>query len=265
VIGDATQLHRVVMNLCTNAIQAMPRGGTLRVLLETIHFSGERALSHGTLERGQYLRLIVEDNGCGMEETTLSRIFEPFFTTKQIGQGTGLGLALVYAIVTDSGGAIDVKSAPQQGSMFTVYLKHSDATLRVAQAFVAAPPRGHGERVLLIDEAPVLAATAEVLSRLGYEAVPFSNSAAALAAFEAAPEWFDVVVVDELVPGFAGAGLARVLRQHRPDLPIVLVSSNPSAGLAKDAFLADVSDLLTKPLQSGDIARSLARILCGTI
>jgi signal transduction histidine kinase len=111
VIGDSTQLHQVVMNLCTNAIQAMRAGGTLRVMLETAEVPGERALSHGPLEPGRYVRLIVEDTGSGMAGTTLSRIFEPFFTTKGVGEGTGLGLSLVYAIITDSGGAIDVKSA----------------------------------------------------------------------------------------------------------------------------------------------------------
>src|SRR6202011_1121408 len=111
VISDATQLHQVVMNLCSNAIQAMSAGGTFRVMLETAEFSGEHALSHGTLAPGRYVRLIVEDSGSGMDEATLARIFEPFFTTKEIGQGTGLGLSLVYVIITDSGGAIDVKSA----------------------------------------------------------------------------------------------------------------------------------------------------------
>jgi signal transduction histidine kinase len=122
VIGDAIQLHQVVMNLCSNAIQAMRAGGTLRVMLETAELPTERALSHGTLGTGGYLRLIVEDSGSGMDEATLVRIFEPFFTTKEVGQGTGLGLSLVYAIITDTGGAIDVKSAPQQGSTFTIYL-----------------------------------------------------------------------------------------------------------------------------------------------
>ncbi|WP_188131057.1 two-component system sensor histidine kinase NtrB [Paraburkholderia panacisoli] len=123
VLGDATQLHQIVMNLCSNAIQAMRTGGTLRVTLEAAEFPGEQALSHGTLDPGRYVRLIVADSGCGMDEATIVRIFEPFFTTKEIGQGTGLGLSLVYAIITDSGGAIDVKSAPQQGSTFTIYLR----------------------------------------------------------------------------------------------------------------------------------------------
>jgi PAS domain S-box-containing protein len=122
VVGNTTQLHQIVMNLCCNAIQAMPTGGTLRVALDAASFSGEQALSHGTLEPGRYVRLNVEDSGSGMDEATLSRIFEPFFTTKEVGHGTGLGLSLVYRIVTDSGGAIDVKSARQQGSILTIYL-----------------------------------------------------------------------------------------------------------------------------------------------
>jgi signal transduction histidine kinase len=122
VIGDATQLHQVVMNLCSNAIQAMSDGGALRVALQTAEVAAERALSHGALRPGRYVCLIVADCGCGMDEATLARIFEPFFTTKESGRGTGLGLSIVYTIVAESGGAIDVKSAIKQGSTFAVYL-----------------------------------------------------------------------------------------------------------------------------------------------
>jgi PAS domain S-box-containing protein len=262
VIGDATQLHQVVMNLCSNAIQAMSGNGTLRVALETTDVSTERALSHGTLAPGRYVRLTVEDSGSGMDEATLSRIFEPFFTTKEVGQGTGLGLALVYAIITDSGGAIDVKSAPKQGSTFTIYGPLAEVALAAADDTAAAPPRGNGERVLLVDdEASLLTATAEVLSRLGYEPVSFSDGRAALGAFEAAPGRFDVVVTDEVMPGLTGTGLAKVLRHHRPDLPIVLMSGYSGPILTQQALAAGVSELLTKPLQSREIATTLARVL----
>jgi len=262
VIGDATQLHQVVMNLCSNAIHAMSGGGTLRVMLENEDVSGERTLSHGTLGPGRYVQLVVEDTGAGMSEATRTRIFEPFFTTKEVGQGTGLGLSLVYAIVTDSGGAIDVKSAPKQGSTFTIYLTRADVALAVAEAAASPLPRGQGERVLLVDdEAPLLAVTAEVLSRLGYEAISFDDSHTALAAFEAAPGRFDVVVTDEVMPGLTGTGLARALREHRPDLPIVLVSGYSGPILTQDALAAGVSELLTKPLQSREIATTLARVL----
>jgi signal transduction histidine kinase len=133
LIGDATQLHQVAMNLCSNAIQAMSTGGTLRVTLEVAELPAQ-ALSHGTLEQGRYVRLTVADSGSGMDENILAHIFEPFFTTKEVGKGTGLGLSLVYAIITDSGGAIDVQSAPQQGSTFTVYLPQWQVTLADPEA-----------------------------------------------------------------------------------------------------------------------------------
>jgi CheY-like chemotaxis protein len=219
-------------------------------------------LSHGTLRPGRYARLAVEDSGSGMDEATLSRIFEPFFTTKEFGRGTGLGLSLVYAIVTDLGGAIDVKSALTQGSTFAIYLPLADVALAAAAETASPLPRGNGERVLLVDdEAPVLAVTAEVLTRLGYEPVSFSNSEAALAAFEAAPGRFDVVVTDDLMPGLTGTGLARVVRRRRPDLPIVLVSGYSGPILTQHALAAGVSELLTKPLQSREIATTLARVL----
>jgi CheY-like chemotaxis protein len=171
-------------------------------------------------------------------------------------------LALVYAIITDSGGAIDVKSAPKQGSTFTIYGPLAEVALAAAGDTAAAPPRGNGERVLLVDdEAPLLAATAEVLSRLGYEPVSFSDGHTALAAFEAAPGRFDVVVTDEVMPGLTGTGLASVLRRHRPDLPIVLVSGYSGPLLTQQALAAGVSEQLTKPLQSREIATTLARVL----
>jgi PAS domain S-box-containing protein len=262
VTGDATRLHQVVMNLCSNAIHAMSGDGSLHVALEATDISIERALSHGSLRPGRYVRLTVKDSGCGMDEATLSRIFEPFFTTKQAGRGTGLGLSLVYAIVTDSDGAIDVKSAPEHGSKFTIYLPHSPVTLITAEAAAPASHRGHGERVLLVDdEAPVLAATAEVLSRLGYEAVSFSDGHAALAAFEVTPERFDVVVTDETMPGLTGTGLARALHSHRPDLPIVLMSGYTGAIQTQQALVAGVSEVLSKPIQSREMATTLARVL----
>jgi signal transduction histidine kinase len=121
-LSDATQLHRVVMNLCSNAISAMTAGGTLRVMLESVDLAGELSLSHGTIAPGRYVRLAVEDSGSGIDEGILARIFEPFFTTKEVGKGTGLGLWLVYTIVTDSGGVVDVKSVHHRGSTFVIYL-----------------------------------------------------------------------------------------------------------------------------------------------
>jgi len=197
-----------------------------------------------------------------MDEETLARIFEPFFTTKEVGKGTGLGLSLVYTIITDSGGAIDVQSVPRQGSTFTIYLPRSQVMVTAGEVRATELPRGHGERVLLIDdEGSVLAATAELLSQLGYEAVSFSDSHAALAAFEAAPERFDVVLTDEIMPGLTGTRLACMVRHRRPDLPVVLVSGYTAVSLTQAALAAGVSEWLTKPLQTRDTATTLARVL----
>jgi CheY-like chemotaxis protein len=197
-----------------------------------------------------------------MDEATLARIFEPFFTTKEIGRGTGLGLALVYAIVTDAGGAIDVQSAPERGSTFTISLARTEAALVSADEAQAPLPRGNGERVLLVDDEPnLLAMTAEVLERLGYEPVAFSDSYAALAAFKAEPRSFDVVITDEVMPGLTGTRLASVMRMQRRELPIILLSGYSGPTLTRQAFAAGVSELLVKPLQSRQIAATLARVL----
>jgi signal transduction histidine kinase len=120
------------MNLCSNAVQAMSQGGTVRVALEAADVPADSALSHGALRPGRYACLTVEDSGSGMDDATLSRIFEPFFTTKEVGRGTGLGLSIVYAIVTDMGGSIDVKSAVQQGSTFAMYLPLAEGAFAAA-------------------------------------------------------------------------------------------------------------------------------------
>jgi signal transduction histidine kinase len=263
VVGDATQLHQVTMNLCTNACHAMSEGGTLRVRLEPADEAADRTLAHSTLHAGAYARLTVEDTGSGMDEATLARIFEPFFTTKEVGKGTGLGLALVYGIVTDSAGAIDVTSAPGRGSRFEIYLPRVEVEMHApAAADAAAEPiaRGRGERVLVVDdEEALVAVTSEVLKHIGYEPVACSDGTAALAAFDI--ERIDAVVADEVMPGITGTQLARALRSRRADLPIVLVSGYTGPMLTERALAAGITEILKKPVQSRDIAAALARVL----
>jgi len=262
VVGDATQLHQIMMNLCTNALHAMGERGTLRVMLEGEDVGEARVFAHTTLQAGPYARLTVEDTGSGMDATTLARLFEPFFTTKEVGKGTGLGLSLVYGIVTDSSGAIDVKSEPGRGSRFMIYLPRVDSPALAGDENEAPIARGRGERVLVVDdEAALVALTSEVLKRLGYEPVAFSDGAAALAGFEAAPQRFDAVIADEVMPGLTGTDLARKLRQHRADLPIVLVSGYIGPMMTERALAAGVDEILKKPVQSRELAAALARAL----
>jgi signal transduction histidine kinase/CheY-like chemotaxis protein len=262
VAGDAAQLQQVVMNLATNAAQAMAGHGTLEVALDTVELARETVLSHGTLAPGAYVRLIVRDTGHGMDPATLARVFEPFFTTKAAGAGTGLGLASVHGIVEDHGGAVHVRSRPGEGSTFAAYLARAEAAAEALEAETPPLARGHGETVLLVDdERPLVLLGEEILAALGYEPVGFDSSAEALAAFRAAPGRFDLVLADEVMPGLTGSQLAAAVHQIRPDLPVVLMTGYGGPVLRRQRRAAAVREVLKKPLLARDIAESLARHL----
>jgi signal transduction histidine kinase/CheY-like chemotaxis protein len=262
VIGDATQLHQVVMNLCTNAVQAMPDGGVLEVRLNRTTVPAPQTLSHGELIAGPYVRLVVQDSGSGIEADVLDRMFDPFFTTKGVGEGTGLGLSLVHGIVADLGGAIDVTSAPGHGATFTIWMPALAATPLVGPEHADELPRGSGEVVMVIDDEPALVALAEeMLAELGYEPVGFTSSKTALDAFFADTQRFDLVLTDEMMPGITGTGLALGIKQRRSDIPIVIMTGYTDSAVEALARSADVTEILRKPLQMRDIAQSFARIL----
>ena len=262
VVGDPTQLHQIVMNLCTNAVHAMEDAGVLSVSLDSVDVPAERALSHSTLQPGHYIRLVVADNGTGMDEATLARVFEPFFTTKEVGKGTGLGLSLVYGIVTDSAGAIDVASAPGRGSRFAIFLPRVESPAVVEDEGAGPVARGNGERVIVVDdEDALLALAAEVLRRLGYQPATFPTGEAALKAFCAAPQEFDAVITDEIMPGLTGTELAQSMRALRADLPIVLISGYIGPVMTERALAAGVSEILKKPVQARELAAALSRVL----
>jgi PAS domain S-box-containing protein len=262
VLGDATQLHQVVMNLCTNAAHAMSGGGVLTVILERAELGERRVFSHGTLGAGSYVRLAVGDTGSGIQPAVLERMFDPFFTTKRVGDGTGLGLALVHGIVADFGGAIDVTTQVGIGTTFAIWLPALDKMHRLAVDPAAEVPRGRGETVLIVDDEPALVALAgETLAELGYRAVVFDSSVLALQAFRVEPKRFDVVLTDETMPELAGTELAREIRELRADIPILLMSGYSDMQLLERAHSAGVVAVLGKPLVRRNIAEALARAL----
>lgn len=262
VVGDATYLHQVAMNLCTNAVQAMQRGGVLSVELERVELKERRTLLRGTLPPGPYVRLIVADTGTGIPSAVLDRMFDPFFTTKGVGEGTGLGLSLVQGIVADLGGAIDVSTQLGEGTSFEVWLPVAGETAIPAVAATAELPRGNGEIVMIVDdERPLLALAEETIAALGYEPVGFDSSSAALAAFQARPQRFDAILTDESMPDLAGTELARDIRMVRPAVPIILMSGYGGPQLASRAAEIGFNELLRKPLHRRDLAEALARVL----
>jgi PAS domain S-box-containing protein len=277
ILGDATQVHQVVSNLATNAVQAMPAGGTLRVELATVRLEAPRAATIGALALGEYVALTVADTGAGIPPEILERIFDPFFTTKEAGAGTGLGLSLVHGIVTELGGSIDLVTKVGAGTTFTVYLPRSGDAAEAEGGTELAVPRGEGQRVLVVDdEEPLVTIATRTLEELGYAPVGFTSSSAALAALRADPQRFDALITDERMPGVSGSALIREVRGIRSSMPVVLMSGylGPTAdkvrgsglfqtlGMSqKIAAAIGADEVLQKPLSARDLATSLARVL----
>ncbi len=259
VIADPTHVHQLVMNLCSNAVHSMEQGGSLTVSLDAFDSACESALSHGTLNAGRYARLVVRDTGRGMREEILDRIFEPFFSTGHDAGGTGLGLALVYAIVTELAGGVDVQTAPGRGSSFTLFLPTVEqAAMDVGAGEEVPLPRGHGERVLLVDdEQATVLLHEEMLAALNYEPAGFSRPADALAEFVAGPGRFDVVLLDQLMPEMTGLELARRIRAVRQDIPILVATGYPNRLIEQEAIVAGVQEILSKPLDFRRLAQAL--------
>jgi PAS domain S-box-containing protein len=261
VMGDPTQIHQVVMNLGTNAVQAMKTEGTLRVRLDLRELDAPLFVSTGKLAAGKYVRLAVADSGKGIDPQILERIFDPFFTTKEAGVGTGLGLSLVHGIVTDLAGHIEVSSQVGLGSTFVVYLPWHGQVVEAASA-VHKIPNGTGQTVLLVDDEEMLVQLGEeMLAQLGYEPVGCTSSSYALETFRSAPERFDAVLTDETMPGMTGSQMTRLIRELRSDIPVILMSGYLGPGLAARARAAGANEVLAKPLASRDIARALATVL----
>jgi len=265
LLGDPTQIHQVVMNLCANALQAMgTHGGVLSVAVDTVELNQSLVVATSTLPPGNYVRLRVSDTGVGMAPQVLERIFDPFFTTKEVGVGTGLGLSLVHGIVTDLGGGIEVKSEQGLGACFTVYLPWQQL-VQPLRAVDESVPAGSGETVLLVDDEEALVRMGEeTMAELGYEPVGFTSSVAALESFRADPGRFQIVVTDEAMPEMTGSELAKAIREIRADIPIVLVSGYVTPALSARARAAGVREVLSKPLVARDVARSLASALAAS-
>jgi len=262
ILADPTQMYQLLMNLCTNAEHAMrERGGRLEVGLETVAVDAALAALHPALLPVSYIRLRVRDTGHGMPPALLARIFEPFFTTKGVGEGTGMGLAMVHGIVTSHGGAITVESTPGEGTGFAVYLPRMANQAR-ADTPLEEPVQGGQECILFVDDEAMLALLGqEMLAPLGYQVVVHTNSVEALEAFRTAPQRYDLVITDQTMPDLTGEALARELRHLRPDIPIILCTGFSHTMTQEKAHLLGINAFLMKPLMIRDLARTIREVL----
>jgi signal transduction histidine kinase/ActR/RegA family two-component response regulator len=264
VFADPEQLKQVVLNLGRNAAYAIgERGGALTVHAERVDVVDRFRIGATELRSGPYVRLDISDTGAGMPSGTLERIFDPFFTTKEPGQGAGLGLSVVHGIVKSHDGAIDVRSRPEEGSCFSVYLPAvATAQLRVPRAARVHAVRGEGERVLCIDdEESVVRVTSQMLRRLGFNVVGVTNPADALAAFEAEPSRFDVLLTDFAMPKLTCFELVRSIQRLRPALPIVVTSGRIDADDIEKLRALGIGEVVFKPSTIAELTAALRRAL----
>ncbi|MBF0497728.1 MAG: PAS domain S-box protein [Deltaproteobacteria bacterium] len=262
VLADPTQIHQVLMNLCTNAADAMrDQGGILEVsLVETIVNDHETEASPD-LKEGRYLRLTVSDTGHGMDRQAMERIFDPFYTTKAPGKGTGMGLAVVHGIVKSHGGTITVASEPEKGTTFNVLLPEIEGEA-VLEVEAAPKPAGGSARILFVDDEELLVELGQqVLEGLGYEVVGKSSSTEALETFRAQPDRFDLVITDMTMPRLTGRQLAQELMTIRPNIPIILCTGYSDLIDGKQAKEAGIREFVMKPYAAGKLAKAIYQVL----
>ena len=262
ILADPTQLHQVLINLCTNASHAMrERGGVLDVSLDNVEITPDSSLIHPDLNPGLYVKLIVRDTGTGISPAIIDRIFDPFFTTKEKGEGTGLGLSVVYGIAQKYGGTVIVHSNPGEGSTFHVYLPGIEHSAELKAEPVDFIPGG-SERILIVDDEELLVGMSrEMLEGIGYRITATTSSVNALEMFLSRPERFDLVISDMTMPGMTGKELAKEFLKIRPDIPIILCTGFSDLMTEEDAKSLGIREFLMKPISIRELTRVVRKAL----
>jgi CheY-like chemotaxis protein len=257
---DEHQLENALLNLVINARDAMPDGGRLLIQTELTHIP----LLQDALAPGDYVRLRVQDTGLGMSSEVIARAFDPFFTTKPIGQGTGLGLSMVYGFINQTGGRVSITSEEGRGTRIDLLLPcHHDAAEQAPAVDRSIEPlrASQGERVLVVEDEPdVRMLVVDVLKDLGYRVQVACDSHEALLVLQGA-EPIDLLVTDVGLPGLNGRQLAEVARQHRPGLKVLFMTGYAREAQVRGDFLDDGMELLTKPFSIDELARRVSRLI----
>lgn len=262
--ADATQIHQILMNLCTNASHAMmEEGGILEINLENVELDSNFTVQNSDINPGPYLKLTVKDTGLGMPPDVLNRIFEPYFTTKEKGAGTGLGMAVVHGIVKSHNGIIKANSKPEKGTTVHVFFPIIDKEANSEKESPIPLPYGK-EHILFIDDEPALTDLGkQMLIKLGYEVVTRSNSVEALELFRINPGLFDLVITDITMPNMTGDRLAKELLKIRPDIPIILCTGYSARISKENAKELGITAFAMKPLVMQDLAIVVRKVLDG--
>ncbi|MDO8775447.1 MAG: ATP-binding protein [Burkholderiaceae bacterium] len=267
VLADATQIGQALINLCANAIQAIgAQRGTVSIELGHNLQMGAAQIERRGGVRGQHVRLAVRDTGSGIDANTLQRVFEPFFTTKPVGQGTGLGLAVVHGVMRTHQGTVDVQSTPDTGSVFTLYFPVANDAVIPAPVEASKPKskavQGMGKHVMYVDDDEALVFLVErTLTRKGFAVSTFTDPRLAVAALRARPLDFDLLVTDYNMPGYCGVELLREARLIRPELPVALASGYVTPEIEQSALNEGARALIHKPNDVDEMCETLQRLL----
>ncbi len=263
VLADPTQIHQILMNLCTNAHHAMLHtGGVLALEVSAIDIGAGESWHTKGLAPGAWVKISVKDTGEGMPPGIKERIFEPYFSTKEKGVGTGLGLAVVHGIVQSYGGFIDVYSQPGEGTTFTVFLPRMDLLIEETSSPLEQLPLGSNERILFVDdEVMLIDFEKDVLEKLKYQVVVSSDATEALELFSQRPDDFDLVITDMTMPKMTGYALAQNMMKIRPDIPVILCTGFSETITKEKALAGGIKDFLMKPVKIRDLAETIRNVL----
>ncbi len=263
IMSDPTQFQQILMNLCTNAGHAMMEtGGVLEILLEETVLNEDIPLSYPDLKPGAFLKLSVKDTGYGISKENLERIFEPYFTTKELGEGTGLGLAVVHGIVKDYGGDINVYSEIGKGTVFHVLLPLIEGAEESYKSDSYGPLPTGREAIMLVDDEELLVKVGtKMLERLGYRVTGFTSPEKALDMFKSSKDSYDLIITDKTMPKMTGLDLAEGIKKVRPDIPILLCTGFQDKNIDDKVKKAGITEYIMKPLNKREMAVAVRKVL----
>jgi len=262
ISADATQIHQVLMNLCTNAAHAMePEGGVLEISLKNIRIGPEDIVRFPGIQSGRFLKMMVSDTGQGIDPLIVDRIFEPYYTTKEPGKGTGMGLSVVHGIVKSHGGSIAVQSRPEEGTRFELVFPRREPKTLEPDRKIESLPQGEGSILFVDDEEILVELGQQMLERLGYRATCCKNPFEALQVFEDKPTEFDLVITDRLMAGMTGEQLIQRIRSVRSDVPVIVCTGYRSLHDPAEVSTLNVQGVLAKPLTLRDLADVISKVL----
>jgi CheY-like chemotaxis protein/two-component sensor histidine kinase len=262
ILADATQMHQIIMNLCTNSLHAMTdKGGILEVRLDALELNPKKIKTNDTIKKGNYVRLTVSDTGIGMDKQTIDRMFEPFFTNKEVGSGSGLGLSVVHGIVNNYNGAIQVNSEPGKGTIFMIYLPQHSAHGTEDDQITEVTRKGSENILFVDDEKEITYMGKKMLESLGYTVDIRTDGFSALHEIQTNKQKYDLLVTDQNMPRMLGTDLVMRAKKIKPDLKVILITGYEDS--IKDGSVSeyDIAEIIMKPLILSEFSKIIRNVL----